>query len=1017
MVGIAAALGRGRADSAAIRAWIIWRIPSRSEDRDEEEDEHKELPAEDIETGEPTLRSQSLDHPETDARLTQSHPASEVTSPRTDQLLRSHQLADLGETDMALSSAQDHSTFQVSEHLSDGSESEQEKENEDTEEPRGFQETDTESEEEEAELVVLDPNHPLMERFQLALRNHLSKQLDKLSLDIKDKTVAMKKCQSEREELGVVLYSVQQELARIQMALEKLHDQKADTSIVRIKVEEELENVRNLYKRNQQSSNEERGKVAQLQTEIDNLALRLFYMDNMNEDVRSDIAVMKRVTQKAETKKTQVEEEKQKQDLFIDRLTKQVDSLRQQIAMYEVQAAAQAEEKKAARDAVSEAQMEMEAIGIEKKQILNQWNSTLIGMRRRDEAYTAMQEALRQARQRVQSLITEADGYKKSITKEEERNELLTGILNRADVDISMTKKQISQCMAKQEALKTEYSTYTRTLHETEQALSRVTSDHAVKQMELDSVRKHIEKEYATRVQLEDKILGKMQDQLTLDKATKFSRRMTEKLTARTRQMEIEVSKVENEIAQMTLEANSTNLKLTLLQKMLAEMNQEIQSKNEMISRNENEIAKRVIVIERKQSAINLLNKKIEQIAASTGQEDMGPLELKIKNLTKYIEEHNAEITSMQQYWLREQNELVLLTREREEQAASVETLKKKLTILQQQKIRIENEIQQELNEQKDTERQMKNLSNDMVKLTMLVNKNSTLKESLQQSNILMENEFVHKLKESERESIEIKVKLESVQEEKDRLLNSLVEAERQIMLWEKKTQLAKETRAAVDSDVGQGEIRTMKSEIHRMEVRYGQLMKQQEKLIREMEAVVARRETIVTRGEVQAKMEKKQLTQGAFHSTLHLLQKKIHETQKQAAECDGEIQEFQDSQRSLSRTLDEKQNQIAQLQAALETLVMNFKRLQDKKDRNFSQILTYQARQKHLQAVKDGKYTPLVKTKQALEAEAHKQEDRIHTISTIVDRVCYEYPELQGALRKVTLALAARQEGLEGTF
>jgi hypothetical protein len=59
----------------------------------------------------------------------------------------------------------------------------------------------------------------------------------------------------------------------------------------------------------------------------------------------------------------------------------------------------------------------------------------------------------------------------------------------------------------------------------------------------------------------------------------------------------------------------------------------------------------------------------------------------------------------------------------------------------------------------------------------------------------------------AERESIQLQDKLESLKEEKERLLNSLVEAERQIMLWEKKTQLAKETRAAVDTDFGQGEI------------------------------------------------------------------------------------------------------------------------------------------------------------------------------------------------------------------
>ena len=55
-------------------------------------------------------------------------------------------------------------------------------------------------------------------------------------------------------------------------------------------------------------------------------------------------------------------------------------------------------------------------------------------------------------------------------------------------------------------------------------------------------------------------------------------------------------------------------------------------------------------------------------------------------------------------------------------------------------------------------------------------------------------------------------------------------------MLWERKIQLLKETRAAVDTDFDQGEIKAMKSEIHRMEVRFAQLMRQQNKMIQETE-------------------------------------------------------------------------------------------------------------------------------------------------------------------------------------
>ena len=38
-------------------------------------------------------------------------------------------------------------------------------------------------------------------------------------------------------------------------------------------------------------------------------------------------------------------------------------------------------------------------------------------------------------------------------------------------------------------------------------------------------------------------------------------------------------------------------------------------------------------------------------------------------------------------------------------------------------------------------------------------------------------------------------------------------------MLWERKTQLAKEMKESVDSESGQAEVKAMKAEIHRMQV------------------------------------------------------------------------------------------------------------------------------------------------------------------------------------------------------
>lgn len=51
------------------------------------------------------------------------------------------------------------------------------------------------------------------------------------------------------------------------------------------------------------------------------------------------------------------------------------------------------------------------------------------------------------------------------------------------------------------------------------------------------------------------------------------------------------------------------------------------------------------------------------------------------------------------------------------------------------------------------------------------------------------------------------------------RTLVILTTLRRQIMLWEKKIQVSREMKEAVNSEAGQAEVRAMKAEIHRMQV------------------------------------------------------------------------------------------------------------------------------------------------------------------------------------------------------
>jgi len=69
---------------------------------------------------------------------------------------------------------------------------------------------------------------------------------------------------------------------------------------------------------------------------------------------------------------------------------------------------------------------------------------------------------------------------------------------------------------------------------------------------------------------------------------------------------------------------------------------------------------------------------------------ELGPLEIQINSLHKSIEAEQQEIVDLKQMWLRDQNELVALSKENDHQNVSVLNLKKQITILSQKKLRIE---------------------------------------------------------------------------------------------------------------------------------------------------------------------------------------------------------------------------------------------------------------------------------------------------------------------------------------
>ncbi|ERE69025.1 coiled-coil domain-containing protein 40 [Cricetulus griseus] len=722
-----------------------------------------------------------------------------------------------------------------------------------------------EADDDSAQLVVLDPDHPLMVRFQEALKSYLNRQIDKMKLDIQELDVATKQSRVQRQELGVNLYGVQQHLARLQMLLEKSHDRHSLAACERRQREEELQNTRALYNKTCATANEERKMLAALQADMESLALHLFYMQNIDQDVRDDILVMKQVVRKTEMEKTRAELEKKKQDLFVDQLTERAHQLEENISLFEAQYLSQNEDTRVLRKAVSEAVTEIDTIAMEKKRILQQWTTSLMGMKHRNEAYRTVLDALRY----------------------HAREELPTGTVTH-------------------------------------------------------------------------------------------------------------LSKLDGDIAQATLDITNTNCKVDMHKATLAEMDKEVKRLNDLITNSESEIARRTILIERKQSLINFFNKQLEQMVSVLGHEVLAGFGKLLEGTQPPL--HGGAGTGLHltgQGGIHRGHGCCLPRTP--DPPAFIPPARTPA-----------DKIEQEKKEQKEIHCHMKDLDKDLTKLNVLMDKNRCNSEQLQQSNQLVETEFVCTLKEAEREAIRMQEKLTQLQEEKATLLNSLLEAEHQLMLWEKKIQLAKEMRASVDSEAGQTEIRAMKAEIHRMKVKHGQLMKQQEKMIHEMEMAVARRETMVMQSQGQSKKDKP-VTRTDFHLHQNELRKKIREVHKATEDCGNTISELEETQKLLSSSLQEKQQSLSKMQGDLDVLEGEISQLTSLKRQNLLEIVAMQTRAKNLQAAIDGKYVFLYRNSKTQLQERKKLDIRLVQLNSVLSQIQEDYPQYREVLHKVHQKVSSR--------
>ncbi|TYZ59261.1 hypothetical protein PybrP1_010344 [[Pythium] brassicae (nom. inval.)] len=878
-------------------------------------------------------------------------------------------------------------------------------EDDDEEEEDDDDDDEKEEDADPTQTIVDMGRHARMQRIQKVLFEQLVGNDERISLELREKEEELRRVKQAREDVGVSLYGVQQQLAQLQMALEASHRKLNAIHDERFQSEDQLDDWKESLNEKKLQAQKNKSHLYKTQTELDALNSTLRQVEKYNEEMKNEIARTQRAAQKAEETMTTMEKDKVKQDLYIDGLNEQIKSLQEKIAMAVAQHKSQKLETASAEETLREATAQMEAIAFEKKQLLQQWKSSLIGMQQRDQALQATQIAISNVAEEDVVVASEVRGYKQSIDKAQALHETLVGTIERFNAEIRFVEEQISTLRQEHDHLSERYDMLTKSLRQTEAQASKVGGESKKLELETAQVQQHLEATQRERHALEDQISTQKNAQTTVNKAAHNLAKETQRLQGVVHEKEIALAGLKNEIARVGVDILNVQAHAAQLEETQEKLVTELKQEDLQVEKLELEIRQRNDEIEKKMLRLDRLNKKYEMLLSKMEDENTGPLEAMVKNLLKETAGVRAQNLDKQKEWLQTQTALVNLSAESQDIGEKNQELKSKTSVLEQKQLRLQNDLDTMKKDVKELRGSINGMHGDTVKLNELIAKNSSRQEELLNMNHGLELEFKHELKELEADAVQMEQLAASLKTEKQDLLDRIVEVERQIMLWEKKIQLEKETQAALDPEVGQVEARAMEKEIHRMRLRLEALQRSQEQMLQDMEQAIHKRDLIAMRGRSKKDSE---LTYASLTTKVSTLQNNVRKTDKDTGKLDKTLKQkmvscedvaFQLEKAAAELKVDEERGMS--LQKAINNALYEKQRYIDAEARKLRLIKRFESLRK---APSSGGGSGAPQDDAKARDELEKARQAVDKVKQIVAQLQQQSPHLSEVLARVLL-------------
>jgi chromosome segregation ATPase len=755
----------------------------------------------------------------------------------------------------------------------------------------------------------LPADHPHLRRFQLSLEDQLKTEEEKLRLLFKEKNEDSKKLKKEREEIGISLYSLQQQFANVEnnfneqyskcKALEEQQKQESDRLTEEVK----------MYNDKFQSVKEQEKMVLQSSEDLNQLNSMLKYVETYNLQVQSEIKVTKTTANKVEENIVNQERKKKEQDFYIDMLETRIKNLTEKKLLFEAQLKSQENETKEARINLAEADEEIQHIIEKKRDLVKDLDKAVFNLRLKDNAKNTVIKNIEEQEEEKLKLYSQISRYNILIKNGNVRNNELEDTLKQTQRKLEIVENNIKELSEKHQKLDEKKHFIETSIDKTKAELDDLQKIQQSLDFELDLINKNKVKLLNEARALQDKNLIVLSNKETHEKQGDNLEKANQNINKEMFDLLVEKDSKANEIIRVQIDKINVESQNIKLHNKLELMNSEMTKLEEDYNKKNNRIKANHKALEKKQLEMDQLNKIYGELMKNKKGEDQGEFEVAIDKLQTKIKNLRKDIRNKEYEWLNKKQELVKKENQLNNISEECVDKRSKRMILDRKKLRLNENYSMHEKEIKEIEFSLKQLREyEMMKFGKLLGKNMDSNQALEHQIFDVEIQFKEKLTQMENESVKLEMEIEVLREEKSDTLAQIIETERQIHLWERKIELQEQMQRIIKPESGLKEIDEMKSYIHRQKLLYKKLLAEQEDVIKNMERSVQRRDFIKVRypidefgtGDVKNKVNKT---------------KEINDLQEQINHINRRKKEYSNKINSTKNAVEDINNNINQLE------------------------------------------------------------------------------------------------------